>query len=406
MANGGYVTPWARGGRASAVRTEALEFLKGVLGEFAAGREKDFKENRLCTFSSDARNLVKLAACQEWITQVCMGRADIDEADGEAAILSAYCEVVSISFRRLDEAYEAWVAQRLEKQLGFRTDAVGIAVPAGRLTEDVLKPMARFFLESLRCLRSNPNLFAVNAGRKELVIRTFGWSPGHDDLDVFISLLIVRQAKGRYLPNAFVYSPLAYFLRSEVLASVVEVRRWLCERCGKEYLEPRVGHQCPECRGTLVCREAVYLLSEAHPDEHLDDLSGSREKHDPQVIVEHRDSCSRAWEIAIARALELWTAVIQRNGKNPLKTAVLLSLAGLERVPEPEALACPKTEWLRKILTHFLERSLTGNVEEQRARFLLASLSRPSGSDSSLALSTNNFRTIICRFGQELLGGD
>ncbi|KPL01980.1 MAG: hypothetical protein AMK75_03370, partial [Planctomycetes bacterium SM23_65] len=259
--------------------------------------------------------MVQGTPCRNWITHVCDGRTNLTDADAEAALLSAYVEVMSTGRPRLFAAYESWVAFRLEKSLFPAMRVIRMDLSAALRREQILEPMACFFLESLRTLESNPNRFAVHVGRRHLAVRPFGWSPTHDDLDVFLSLLITRQVRRRYWSKALKYSPFAYYLRSETLAAIAKVERHVCEHCGMEFFDRSVV-DCPDCGGRILRTDAKYLLSGRHPEVHLDRLSQTREEGSPEWAAQRAELHRKALDIATARTLELWRRTVEKQQKN------------------------------------------------------------------------------------------
>ena len=397
-----HVSPWERGRRASTVKVEALECLGERLWQFAESLEALVRRNgSRRDFREDAQCLVRRASCRAWIVHVCDAHTDLTEADAEAALTSAYMEVMTISCRGLFAAYEGWIASRLQRFLHLAMKMIRLELSSAKRREQVLEPMARFFLESLRTLESNPNRLAVDLGRR-LAVRPFGWSPGHDDLDVFLSLLIVRQVKGRYWPKAFKYSPFAYYLRSETLAAIENVERLICESCGKEFFQRSLS-ECPECGGRICRTEAKYLLSESHAEAHFARIPSSREEG-PRLRAEREDLQRRAFNIAMGRALEIWKGTVGRTRKNCCRIAILCSLADLDDVPGPTQLGCPRHEWLRRIVNRFFDGSLQWETIAQHARMLLPRVAMALGVTPCATLSDENSRTIISRVRTSLLG--
>jgi hypothetical protein len=371
------------------------------LFSFAEQRAEETEGESPRGFFADAARLSEDPALCESARRVAAETPGVDSADVLAAAVSAYCGVVSASFPSLHRAYADSTARRLDRPLAFRMKAIGVRLTSDRRLDQVSRPMARFALESIRTLECNPNVFAASAGASDdRVVRPFGWSPA-DDPDVFLSLLLVRQARGRYRPNAFVYSPLAFFLRSEALADVARVERFRCADCGKECFGRNAGTPCPECRGEIRTEVSEFLLSARRLEEPMADVVASDEE--PVLHVEREETRDRAWDIATSRARDLWHGILGVQQPRACKTAVLLVLCGLHAPPLDDAIRNPRKEWLRHFVQAFLTNAASASGTASQAAEVLAHLPVVSP-DEPETLRTDNFRTIVSRFRHYLLG--
>lgn len=403
MAKRRWVAPARRGKRAGKLRQSAQEQMEAVLRTHASACTNLLADaDTLRNFAQDALSLVEFPECRQWIARAASRRKRLSRRDAEAAVLSAYCQVITADYRRLYGAYERWIALRLRRTLRSRLEAVGVRLRDQELADLFLRPLARFYLESVRTLSCDANRLAVAADARDLPVKPFGWAPSSDDFDVCLSLLVVCQARGDFLSEAFKYSPLAHRLTSEVLGKIGIVERRVCDRCGKEFPDRAVGTGCPECHGLIGTDKVSYLYAEDRPETDLDALTGDPETNDPQRAVERDDSCGRAVKIATGRARELWRRTLRKDGRNACRSAVLLSLAGLDRVPRARALARPRNAWLKRVALAFYDGSLVGRSVEERARRLFRDLLPACETVGTSRLSVVNIRTIISRFKGEL----
>ena len=404
MERRGWTTPVLRGRRAGRLRAEAVERLTAVLDAFAEERDEVLRNGSRgsVAFCPDVERLAGLSGCREWSAQACRRRRGLSRRDAEAAIVSVYCQVVATRHPRLFGVYENGIATRLRKSLEFRLDSVGVHLRSDDLREGVLRPMSRYFLESLRMLKSDLNRIAGRPDGEPLAVRPFGWAPHGDELDVFLSLLLVNQAKWRFLPEAFKYSPLAWWLRSEGLANIRGFVRLVCDGCAKEFPGLRPGTRCPECAGRIEPRGSFLLVATNPADEPLD-AGADRDAVDPGLEAERRDLCERAREISRSRVRELWRRTVGAKNRGLRKSAVLLSLARIESLPPGGALRCPVPLALERVAHTLLECPVNGDAVGARARDLLRQMCL-RGMCRAKPLSVTNTRAILSRFRDAVFG--
>ena len=397
---------------------------------------------------ADARCLIGLPECRSRATRVLERHPDFTEDDAWAAVVSGYLDVVATLCGRLYAAYWRFIATRLQPILSHPLFAVHLVMSEDEEREAVLEPMSTYFLNSLRTLESDPNALRTDSvSERRLRVRPFGWSPVNDPLDGSLSLLIMRQGRHMWWPNAFMYSPLAYHLRSAGLAQVVSVERIVCRNCKKDFSARCLAGRCPECYGSLTVRVSKYLLSTRHIENHIrkgaarsasggppnaiqcvwgtlaaepvvtraaKDIGARPGEVGPSEHAECLDELRRDMVIALERAKSLWLKVMKRSRRSACAIAVLLSLAALEAVPEAsawvQASGGPQTqfiafggpEWLGKIVRELRRRSIRGDSVVTQAQLLLPGVLQAIGVTKHVSLTPGNVRVILCRLRKGL----
>ena len=399
-------TPWERGKRAVAVKPDAMRRLGSALRRFArhcsvaigaSDERRDFK--------ADALQLVQLDECWAWVAGVCSERPGLAPCDAEAAIASAYVEVVTVSFGGLYLAYRDEIAELLRRSLRPTLRAVHLEMPARELYEDVLRPMAAFFLDAVRTLESDPNRLSWQPRNgRPLRKRPYGWSAGCDPLGTSLSLLLTRQGGGMRWSKALIHSPFGYCLRAAGLAVIHYPEQRFCGTCRKYISGPAIRETCPECGGRLMvtrpprllARRFVHGLREdaAAPSENAE----RRPRDEPSREPERMEGRRRDRRTALRHARDLWHSTMRGRLRDLRRMAVLLGLTGLENMPGPREWKTPKPCWLRGIVTRLGMKSLKGDGLARRSRRMLAQIAEILHLGKSPGLTDGNVRTIVSKF--------
>lgn len=425
MPNGKSVSPWERGVRASMVESDSVRELTGTFLSFALRIEHAMLSGCSgATFESDLKRLVQLGACRSFIGRVCDGASDLTPSDVEGAIAGAYLEELATSCGRLYGDYVIAVADRLRPLLSFSLKAMNI--PRDMIPDDVLKPMARYFLDSVRTLKSDPNVFNRSDVRvNRLAVRPYSWSPTEDSLSTSMLLLIVRQGRRMRWPNALMYSPLGHFLRSSGLAQIVVVNRCKCTRCRKEYSERSLRGRCPECGAPLAKYTSEHIMSTRRIENSLQNKAfetpsslievspasvewrrrnAARNDMEPSSRLENSQILERAWDIAIDRAADVWRRTVTSRHPKARKLAILCALAGIQALHPGQELMRPRRESLRNIVRRLLEEDTRREVLANRARLLLPSVIETLGCHRATpTLASGAASTIISRIKNAIL---
>jgi hypothetical protein len=383
------------------VRAEAHRALFEHLKRFAAEREHGIAAGEYDTgFHTDT--VLMLRDCSPWIADTADRHVGLTAADIEAAVTSVYVEAVSRCYATLFALYEHEIACMLSKQLSYTVRAIGLRFDGDAIRETVLNPMARYFLESLRTLISDPNRFGFIPRRGRIVVTPFAWSPRHDDLEAFLSLLITHQAGRRFLPNALCYSPLAYHLRAEGLADVIDVRRRLCRRCHKDIASSVSGDTCPDCGRPLVHIRTKQLARVMDAVLQADSMPGPLDGHEPRDTAEFREGYHAAAVIAVQRAWGLWRKALELRARGILTLTVMAALARFDSAIGCETLAHPPEGGLLTMVKVLLAASVPGRDVTVCARRLLPGLCVALGADTVPALKVGNVRAIVLRLRRRL----
>jgi hypothetical protein len=410
--------PWQRGEVARALRPEAVRQLQAPLSRFAAGRGEDTPD-----FEADAVSVVGLPACHAWISAVARPEGTPSMADAEAAVISAYMATVATSHGALLVRYWRCVTRYLLPILRFSLRTIKLSMPRGEFEASILEPMSWFFLDSLMRLESDPNRLCGGRTGPALATRAYGWSPTADPLGASLSLLIMRQTRHRYWPHAFATSPLGHYLRSCGLAREVPIRRRVCTGCGKGYAERTVGRTCPECRRPVVTKVERRLLSTRYIELKLAErLSGadatlrSESTDSPEALIlversdaeqglrglEREEAHEKVRQIAVARARDAWLEAMTGAQRNPVRMAVLLTLARLKDIPAETVLSEPEGEWLKTIVRRLVAGGIRQETFATTARGLLKPLGVRLGTAEPV-LTAGYAGVILTRLKQRIL---
>ena len=416
-------SPWERGKRASELKPEVLLAL--VFKWFARGRAAILvEENHALDLERDAKSLIDLPECRDSAGRMLERHPGLTKDDVWAAVVSAFLDIAAADFGPLYSAYWRFIAERLQPLLNHPLFGIQLALSEDEKRSAVLEPMSCYFLDSLRTLRSDPNILRTDSdGGKRLRVRPFGWSPGSDPLNGSLSLLILRQTRRTRWPNALMYSPLAYHLRSAGLAEIVVVERTICRRCKKDFSGCCLAGRCPQCHGPLTDRASKYLLSTRHIETRIregaagiparpiaepamakfaKDIAARSREISPSEDAESADELRQDLVIALERARLLWLKVMKRSRRGACGIAVLLSLTGIERVPETSEWMQPKAEWLVRVVRELRRRSIGGDSVVKQAQLLLPWVFQAVGVTSSVRLTVGNIRVILCRLRKGL----
>ncbi|GEM_PF-4659240 len=414
-------SPWDRGGQAQLVKGKVHELLGPWLIEWATTRERAVigsTVHDVTLFEADARELVSHQACQPTIAEILSFHPSASCADVEAAIVSVYVNVLWTHCSKLLSAYVCCVARKLRHILRTSLKTIRLDMDAEDENQDIAVPMSLFFFDSLRTCQSDPNCFRSEVeGEKKLVTRPFGWSPDHDSLDSLLALLLTRQAGDPFRPQAFNYSPLAYYLRSAGFATVVRVEQAACQSCKGRYHQHVRASSCPQCGGRLKTQTVKMLLSTRHVEDVLRQVaSGQRDLPPTQTILSgtargvaarrneldearrQREELDGTWRQVFDHARTLWYKIVHSENPNPCELAVLFSLADLNDLPQSTWQHKPRDPWLQQMVATLLEATVPRDKILQWSEVHMAEVCRVFGATRQPKLKPGNVGRIVFRF--------
>jgi len=406
-------TPWMRGEVVREIRPDAVRCLSDALERFAARRVQGLRNpDASRNFRADARRLVRLKACRDWVEDIQRRRAGLVRCDAEAAIVSVYAGVVTTRSNGLYGAYSRFIGNRLEHVLRPTLRAIHLYMADDELRREVIDPMADHFFDALTRCESDPNrLPSWPEDGRNLPKRPYAWTPGCDPLRTSLPLLLIHQAGKVQWPNALLECPLAFHLLGAGLADVVKIERPYCEIC-KRYLPETFLHKsCPDCGRTLAVRRRRYLLATSWIEDQIARgargiIRTSETKQTPIDEVAGSEQRGAERKIAFSRLKELWHKTVTGRQRDLRKMAVLFALTDIERVPAPREWGRPRQAWLRRIGERLSSGQLRGGEFLARSRRFLARIARLLEMEGlfTTGISSVNVRVITSRFRSELKG--